>query len=161
MVVRFAARADLPAVNQLRKQVNDLHVAGRPEIFKPDFPAELRDYLYAVFDDSGKDVVVAELDGAILGFATLNSVHRPETPYMYERHFLDVDEFCVAESARRQGVGRALTDFIRNIAKSRGFSRVELNMWEFNRDALAFYEAVGFSTYRRYMELPVGEEDEK
>ena len=27
-------------------------------------------------------------------------------------------------------------------------------MWEFNQDALAFYEAVGFRTYRRYMELP-------
>ncbi|MBR6312144.1 MAG: hypothetical protein IKR51_04135 [Oscillospiraceae bacterium] len=31
--------------------------------------------------------------------------------------------------------------------------RVELNMWEFNADALAFYESLGFETYRRYMEL--------
>ena len=30
---------------------------------------------------------------------------------------------------------------------------IELNMWEFNKDALAFYEAVGFSTFRRYMEM--------
>ena len=34
-----------------------------------------------------------------------------------------------------------------------GFDRIELNMWEFNRDALAFYEAAGFVTYRRYLEL--------
>ena len=34
-------------------------------------------------------------------------------------------------------------------------------MWEFNRDALAFYEAVGFKTYRRYLELPVSENGEE
>ena len=43
--------------------------------------------------------------------------------------------------------------FIRSWAEEQGFGRVELNMWEFNRDALAFYEAAGFRTYRRYMEI--------
>ena len=32
------------------------------------------------------------------------------------------------------------------IAKEKGFHRIELNMWEFNQDALAFYEAAGFQT---------------
>ena len=158
MLVRFAEKSELPAVNLLRKQVNDLHVAGKPEIFKPGFPAELRDFVYEVFDDPEKGVVVAEQDGAILGFAIVNAVHRPETPYMKERNYLDVDEFCVAASARRRGVGRVMIDFIRKLAKERGFPRVELNMWEFNQDALAFYEAVGFRTYRRFLELPVEEE---
>ena len=43
--------------------------------------------------------------------------------------------------------------FIREYAKNKGFDRIELNMWEFNRNALAFYEASGFTTYRRYMEV--------
>ena len=38
-------------------------------------------------------------------------------------------------------------------AKEKGFHRIELNMWEFNRGALAFYESIGFETYRRYMEI--------
>ena len=80
---------------------------------------------------------------------------------MYERNYLDVDEFCVSEDARRQGVGRGMIDFIRKLARQRGFGRVELNMWELNRDALAFYENVGFTTCRRYTELPVDKEDEK
>ena len=45
--------------------------------------------------------------------------------------------------------------FIRDWAKDQGFRRLELNMWEFNRGALAFYEAAGFTTYRRYMEMPL------
>lgn len=30
---------------------------------------------------------------------------------------------------------------------------IELKMWEFNEEALKFYESVGFTTYRRYTEL--------
>ena len=43
--------------------------------------------------------------------------------------------------------------FIRDYAKEKGFKRLELNMWEFNRGALAFYEVADFKTYRRYMEI--------
>ena len=43
--------------------------------------------------------------------------------------------------------------FIKDYTKEKGFKRIELNMWEFNQGALEFYEAVGFNTYRRYMEL--------
>ena len=43
--------------------------------------------------------------------------------------------------------------FIKADAKLHGFDRIDLNMWEFNENALAFYEAMGMKTYRRYMEL--------
>ncbi len=153
MEVRFAGREDLEAVNVLRREVNDLHVAGKPEVFKPGFSDELRDYIYVIWDDPQKDIVVAEESGVICGFAVLSHIVRPENPFMYQRDFLDIDEFCVASAYRRHGVATAMIDFIRDIAKERGIRRIELNMWEFNQDALAFYEAVGFTTFRRYMEM--------
>ena len=48
-----------------------------------------------------------------------------------------------------------MIEFIRGWAREQGYRRLELNMWEFNEDALAFYEALGFSTYRRYMEMTI------
>ena len=153
MHIRFAAESDLEQVNRLRRQVNDLHVAGKPEVFKPGFPPELRDFIHAVFADPDQWILVAEEDGEILGFAVLHHIVRPETPFMYVRDFLDIDEFCVDEGHRRQGVASAMIAFIRDWAREQGFTRVELNMWEFNREALAFYEAAGFTTYRRYMEM--------
>ncbi len=74
---------------------------------------------------------------------------------MRVRDDLDIDEFCVDEAHRRSGIGTELMTFIRSYAKEKGFAKVELNMGEFNEDALRFYESVGFSTYRRYMELPL------
>ena len=151
--VRFAERDELDKVNVLRRQVNDLHVAVRPDVFKPGFCDELRDYVYAIWDDPQKKIVVAELEGEICGFAVLNHIVRPETPFMFERDFLDIDEFCVDERFRRRGVASAIICFVRDYAKGRGYSRLELNIWAFNRDALSFYEAAGFTTYRRYMEI--------
>ncbi len=153
ITVRFAREDELDRVNELRRQVNDLHVAGKPEVFKPGFCDELRDYVHVIWEDPGKEIVVAELDGTIAGFAVLNHIVRPENPFMYERDFLDIDEFCVDEAFRRQGAASAMIRFIRDFAAEKGYRRLELNMWEFNGDALAFYKAVGFRTFRRYMEM--------
>lgn len=151
--VRFAQDGDLERVNELRRMVNDLHVEGKPDVFKPGFCDELRDYIHVIRADPNKEIVVAELEGRVCGFAVLNHIVRPENPFMYERDFLDIDEFAVDEACRRRGVASAMIAFIRAWAKEKGYKRLELNMWEFNSGALAFYEAAGFSTYRRYMEI--------
>ncbi|MBQ6568791.1 MAG: GNAT family N-acetyltransferase [Clostridia bacterium] len=153
MSVRFAKFEELGRVNELRRQVNELHAEGKPEIFKKGFGKELSDYIFEIFDDPQKEIIVCEREGKICGFAVLNHIIKPENPFMYERRFLDIDEFCVDEDERRKKVGAEMIDFVRQYAKDRGFDRIELNMWEFNRDALEFYEAQGFATYRRYMEI--------
>lgn len=155
MIIRFAKENELVRVNELRKQVNDLHVEGKPEVFKAGFNDELRDHIYNIWDDPKQEIVVADLDGTICGFAVLHHIVKAATPFMYERDFIDVDEFCVDKDYRRQGVASEMITFMRNYAREKGFNRIELNMWEFNQDALAFYEAVGFKTYRRYMEMKV------
>ena len=153
MQVRMAREEELKKVNLLRRQVNLVHVQGKPEVFKPVFSDALRDHIYTLWRDPQQAIVVAEERGEVLGFAVLHHIVRPETPFMYERDFLDIDEFCVDEAHRRQGVATAMIDFIRDYARERDFHRIELNMWEFNEGALAFYEAAGFVTYRRYMEM--------
>ncbi len=153
MNIRFAKENELERVNELRKQVNDLHVVGKPDVFKPGFGPELRDFINVIWNDPSENIVVAENDGIICGFAVINHINKPENPFMKERDFLDIDEFCVDEEHRRKGVATAMIEFIKDFAKENDFHRIELNMWEFNQGALAFYEAAGFETFRRYMEM--------
>lgn len=155
ITVRYALREELQKVNKLRKMVNDLHVSGRPDIFRSGFNQELQDRVYLKFDSEDSDVIVALIDDEICGFSIVDYVCKPLSPYNLERRFYNVEEFGVDDGYRRRGVASALIDFCRKEAKDKGFDRMELDMWEFNAGALAFYEAAGFSTYRRYMELDV------
>ena len=153
MMIRHATREDLPRVNELRRQVNDLHVQGKPEWFKPGFSEELQQYLYVLFDSDDHALLVAEVNGMVVGFACIKYVDRPESPYRLRCRFVEIEEIGVDESCRRSGAGRALLEAVKGIAKEKGFSRIDLNMWEFNEEALRFYESIGFSTYRRYLEM--------
>lgn len=155
MMVRPATQSDLLRINELRRQVNDLHVAGRPDVFRPGFSQELQDHVNVLFAGDGREILVAEADGAVVGFACLRYVDRPESPYRNAIKYVEIEEIGVDAACQRQGAGRLLTDAVRSRAREMGYSRVELNMWEFNENALAFYERIGFRTYRRYMELDV------
>jgi len=155
MIVRFAKDSELDRVNELRKQVNDIHVEGKPDVFKPGFGQELRDFVKVIWNDPEQEIVVAEDDGVICGFAVLHHINKPENPFMKERDFIDIDEFCVDKDHRRKGAASEMVSFIKEFAREKGFKRIELNMWEFNQNALAFYEAAGFKTFRRYMEMMI------
>ena len=156
ITVRPAKREELERVNELRRMVNDLHVAGRPAHFRPGFNETLRSHVYEQFDQPERfGVLVGLVDGEVAGFATVQYVHRPEGPYTHALDFYHVEEFGVDAAHRRRGVATALVDYMKRDARERGFQRLDLDVWGFNDDALAFYEAVGFSTYRRYMEMEV------
>ena len=51
MIIRFAKENELIRVNEMRKQVNDLHVEGKPEVFRAGFNKELQDHIYTIWKD--------------------------------------------------------------------------------------------------------------
>ncbi len=90
-VVRYAAREDLPRVNELRQQVSELHAAGRPDIFRPGFCEALQQHVYQLFDAPEFDVLVACVGETICGFAAVQYVDRPESAYLCARRFYHED----------------------------------------------------------------------
>ena len=84
-MVRFAEEKDLPRVNELRRQVSDLHVNGRPDIFRPGFCKELQERVYELWRDENSDVIIAERDGVICGMACVEYLKKQESPYSRER----------------------------------------------------------------------------
>lgn len=151
-MVRYAKRYELERVNELRKIVNDMHCNGRADIFKSGFCKELEEYVYTLWEEKKSDVIVVIRDNEICGYACVDYVERPESPYNLARRFYHINEFGVDEKFRRMGVATELFNFIKSEAAEKNFEKVELDMWEFNDGALKFYESVGFTTYRRFME---------
>lgn len=152
LIVRNAKREELESVNKIRKQVNEVHVNGRPDIFREDGWQFIEPFIYTRFDEENSGVIVAASGDEIVGFAVVQYIVKPESPVNKARKFSHIEEFGVDENHRRKGIATAIMDFIKEDAKKRGFTRVELDMWEFNDGALAFYESVGLRTFRRCME---------
>ena len=157
IVIRSAKREELEAVNKIRKQVNDIHVNGRSDIFREDGWQFIELFIYSRFDEENSDVIVAAIEDEIVGFAVVQYITRSESPFGKARKYLHIEEFGVDEKFRRKGIATLIIDFAKKEAKKNGFIRLELDMWEFNDGALAFYESVGFTTFRRYMESYIDE----
>lgn len=153
VIVRPARYEELGRINELRRFVSQLHADGRPDTFQPGFCRELEQILYQRFGLDSWCILAAVLEGQVVGFASVEYQDRPESPYCKARRLYHVEEFGVDPTRRRQGVATALVAYMKQDAARRGFPRIELDVWEFNRGAVRFYEAVGFETYRRHMEI--------
>lgn len=154
-MVRFAEEKDLDRVNELRKQVNDIHVEGRPDVFKAGFGSEMRDFAKVIISGENSNIIVAERSGVICGMASVDYVNKLETPFGNARRFYHVQEIAVDVKYRRQGVAKELLEFMISDAKKRNLGKIELDVWEFNDSAIEFYQAAGFRQTRRWLEYEV------
>lgn len=154
MNFRTAAAADKDAVNVIRRQVKLLHAQGRPTDFTPDFSKEMADYFNILLRQENAEILVAESNGELTGLACVEYIDRPGSVYRVASRYVHIIEFAVDEKHRRQGIGTALFAFVKQRAEEKGFQRIELDAWAFNGDALKFYQSLGFSVYRCFLEYP-------
>lgn len=104
-MLELARPEDRAAVNALARQVHALHVAWRPDIF--EMPEELcpQERFQAAIAE--RQLYVAKLGGEIVGFA-LVVIRQYDRPGLVKRKVLILDEICVDEAYRRQGIGRQI-----------------------------------------------------
>jgi len=72
-----------------------------------------------------------------------------------DRKVLYIDDLCVDENCRGQGIGKALYDYALALARETGCFNVELNVWAFNGSAVRFYEKCGMRPQRIIMESEI------
>lgn len=151
-MIRYAKENELERVNELRKQVSDIHAKGKPEMCREDFGEEIQHEVYKTWENNDSDVIVAIKEGVICGFACVEYIDRPMSPYMMPKHFYHIKEFGVDERYRRQKIATELFAFIKNESAKKGYDRMELDVFAFNEGAVKFYESIGFLPYRIFME---------
>ncbi|NNM00728.1 MAG: GNAT family N-acetyltransferase [Gammaproteobacteria bacterium] len=78
--------------------------------------------------------VVAELDGGRAGFALMS----------FGRTDVQLILLAVRPTQRRAGIGRGLVEWLTASARVAGLFRVNLEVRDVNREARAFYAALGF-----------------
>jgi GNAT superfamily N-acetyltransferase len=116
------------------------HYNHRKDIFVEKTYEEIKEYALEKMD-KGLKVLGYFKDDKLIGFLSY---------YIWERatKYLWIDEFEITESERRKGYGTDLMNEVREIVKRENLSRIELNCWAFNEDAIKFYEKLGYVEQR-------------
>lgn len=153
MKIRRAQGKDIPAISKLLGEVLEIHAAIRPDIFIPGTTKYTAEELTRILNDNQKPVYVAiDENDEVLGYAFTQLQEQPFSTNMVQFKSLFVDDLCVDSSARSQGVGRALLDFVKEEGKRLGCYEITLNVWEGNDSAIRFYEKNGLKTKETTME---------
>lgn len=150
ITVRPAGRDDYAAVEAIMKQVQQLHVDWRPDIYV-SIDVVLPEEEFASSVENGT-IFVAEADGTVAG--VLEIVYRHvRTPHMAKRDVLFVETMAVDEPYRGKGIGRAFFDFLKALRDEKGLDGIELQVNGRNQAAFAMYEHCGFTVKSINMEL--------
>lgn len=149
-LIRFAREDDEARVEAILHQVHTLHLAWRPDIYKPCDPVLPHDAFLA--DVAQQHLAVAELDGAVVGLLAFARRHVASDTQV-TRDVLFIDTIAVDEAHRGRGIGRQLLDFAKELARREHLDGVELQVNARNTAAYAMYRRCGFTEKSINMEL--------
>ena len=148
--MRFAETADYDSVEAIMKEVQQLHVDWRPDIYKPAdivYPRDYFDHLVAE-----KRLLVAEMDGAVVGLLIFMYRHI-ESDKQVTRDVIFVDDLAVKTEYRGRGIGTKLLNLMKVKVTDEHLDGLELQVNARNIAARKMYEKFGFTEKSINMEL--------
>ena len=155
MTIRFANVDDIPQLLNLLHQVEGVHHAIRPDLFRDGGEKYEPETLKELLGDAKRPVLAAEEDGAVVGYAFCVLEKTVGDPARLDRKELYLDDLCVDASVRGKGVAKQLWQHTVELARELGCDAVTLNVWEGNDRARKFYEHCGLSVRKTFMEYPL------
>ena len=140
MEFRFAGEADFGAVNRLARQVHELHVQWRPDLFRSvQYPIMSEEFSALLREQR---LLLAQRDGMVVAYAVF-TMQQFDVPKLMPQKTLKLEEICVEEAYRRQGVAKALLQELMRLGKAAGCTDLRLTCDPHNAAGIAFYESLG------------------
>ena len=147
MTIRRATRDDVPAIVAL---LADDMLGAKRERNETPLPRAYYQAFDAIAADPNHELLVAQLEGRILG--TLQLAFLPGLSRQGSWR-AQIEAVRVAANARGHGVGEELVRYAVERAREKGCKLVQLTSDKQRRDALRFYERLGFVPSHEGMKL--------
>ncbi len=140
-IIEISKLEDFKKVNKLAKQVHELHVNWRPDLFlSVDKVISKEDFKEMI---QAKEIFVAKIKDEIVGYITFN-IKEKDNPSMRYRKQLQIEAICVDEKNRGKGIGTELLEYARKFGKENNCTDLYLTVNKENEKAIKIYERFGF-----------------
>lgn len=152
-MIRKAVSEDIPRIAELFRQLHGHHVGIKPESFRMPEDEWFIERISGILGD-GEAVILVSDDGELNGYAVIKIID-VNTEDKYPRRMCYIDCFAVAENARRQGIGTALFEGVKEFAREHDCTSVQLGVAACNTGAVEFYGRMGLTPRTIQMEIKI------
>jgi len=150
-----ATNEDYFALNNLVKKGHEEHVIEEPTVFKSVGSVMPESYFKELLKDNNSNIFVAKNNELVIGFAVISIEPSPSFPSLVQRKYAYIHDFGVKKEIQKHGIGKLLFESCKEWAKARGALSIELNVWDFNTNAIEFYKHLGMESISRKMKINV------
>lgn len=150
MTIRNLTDADYAAVLALYNELDRIHYETRPDYFgqrECSYPKDAYDECLA----DAETLMLGAFEGDNL-LGTVRATLWNKSGMIEGIKTVCLDNIYILPEARRKGIAKALFAAVETWAKEQGAVRLDLHVWDFNKDALALYEAMGMGYQYHVME---------
>lgn len=150
--IRKLTESDYDKIIELYKELDDFHVQARPDYFiyrEKDkiYPKDA--FIHNLAYPGGLELGAFD-DEQIVGI--VNATLWEESGMVKDVKTVCLDNIYVSPTYRRRGIAAKLFTEVEAWAKEQGAVRLELYTWDFNKGAIAMYQAMGMTPQRHVFE---------
>jgi len=150
VVIRKATFDDIEQIKPLFIELQNIHSDNYPDIFK-HIDTISHDYLIEEIKTYSY-YYVAIINDLIIGY--LKGINRVvnETYIIKKRNMLTLVDLIILKEYRKKGIAHKMLEYIEDLAIANGIESIEIPVYEFNKEAISFYNKNG---YKKYVEREV------
>lgn len=153
MVVRIAKMHDAGNLKEMNRELYSYMSKLNPYNFAEG--CFNNEFIHKVIISNMSDFLIIEEGKEILGYAFVEARKTSNLDMLVPHTFVYINDICIKEEYRNKGIGKKLLESIKNWAMIRGLEYVELNVLTENKDAIKFYQKLGFIESQKLMRLDI------
>lgn len=132
---------DFKEVNRLAKQVHELHVKWRLDLFFSVDEVINKENFEEIIQ--AKEIFIAKIQNEIVGYITFNIKEKNNSSMRYRKQ-LQIESICVDEKNRGKEIGKILLNKVKEFGRENNCTDLYLTVNEENKSAIRVYEEFGF-----------------
>lgn len=155
MEIKIVRNEDPKLIAMLNHDVQKIHNEIEPEIFKPFCLERMTNLFSQLLVEPSISAYVAYADETPAGYILLCQKKVDENDLMYGYSALHIEQICVDNSFRMQGIGKLLVDFAKQFAKDSQIKHLEMNYFTKNQNSGEFFRHQGFVNFIERMTFKI------